>query len=154
MYIHINKLHTFSTIFEYLHVATLLHDDLVDGARLRRGKPAAHIVWDNSKAVLVGDFLLARALSISAKTGRMKIIKTIADITENMSQGEIHQLNRKGALDVSEAEYMEIIRRKTAVLFQGACRVSALIADAAAEKEAIQIGARYFDDILMLEDMF
>ncbi len=127
---------TFSTIFEYLHVATLLHDDLVDGARMRRGKPSAHLVWDNSKAVLVGDFLLARALSISAKTGHMKIIETIADITENMSQGEIHQLMRKGDLDVSEAEYMEIIRRKTAVLFQGACRISALIADATAEKEA------------------
>jgi octaprenyl-diphosphate synthase len=127
---------TFSTIFEYLHVATLLHDDLVDGARVRRGKPAAHLVWDNSKAVLVGDFLLARALSISAKTGRMKIIETIADITENMSQGEIHQLIRKGSLDVSEAEYMDVIRRKTAVLFQGACRISALIADATEEKEA------------------
>jgi octaprenyl-diphosphate synthase len=127
---------TFSTIFEYLHVATLLHDDLVDGARMRRGKPAAHLVWDNSKAVLVGDFLLARALSISAKTGRMKIIETIADITENMSQGEIHQLMRKGAIDMSEAEYMEVIRRKTAVLFQGACKISALIAEATEEKEA------------------
>lgn len=126
---------TFSTIFEYLHVATLLHDDLVDGARMRRGKPAAHLVWDNSKAVLVGDFLLARALSISVKTGRMKIIEIIADITENMSQGEILQLIRKGALDLSEAEYMDLIRRKTAVLFQGACRISALIADATEEKE-------------------
>lgn len=127
---------TFSTIFEYLHVATLLHDDLVDGARMRRGKTAAHLVWDNSKAVLVGDFLMARALSISAKTGRMAIIETIADITENMSQGEIHQLMRKGALDVTEEEYMEVIRRKTAVLFQGACRISALIADATQEKVA------------------
>jgi octaprenyl-diphosphate synthase len=121
---------TFSTIFEYLHVASLLHDDLVDGARMRRGKMAAHLVWDNSKAVLAGDFLLARALSISAKTGRMAIIETIADITENMSQGEIHQLMRKGALDVTEEEYLEVIWRKTAVLFQGACRISALIADA------------------------
>jgi len=127
---------TFSTIFEYLHVATLLHDDLVDGARRRRGKLAAHLVWDNSKAVLVGDFLLARALSISAKTGHMAIIETIADITENMSQGEIHQLMRKGALDVTEEEYIEVIRRETAVLFQGACRISALIADASQEKEA------------------
>jgi octaprenyl-diphosphate synthase len=127
---------TFSTIFEFLHVATLLHDDLVDGARMRRGKPAAHLVWDNARAVLVGDFLLARALSISAKTGRMQIIETIADITENMSQGEIQQLMRKGALDLTETEYVEVIRRKTAVLFQGACRISALIADATPEKEA------------------
>ncbi|MBW2411122.1 MAG: polyprenyl synthetase family protein [Deltaproteobacteria bacterium] len=127
---------TFSTIFEFLHVATLLHDDLVDGARMRRGKTAAHLVWDNSKAVLVGDFLLARALSISVKTGRMQIIETIADITENMSQGEIQQLMRKGALDLTEAEYMDVIRRKTAILFQGACRISALIADATEEKQA------------------
>ncbi|MFC1825902.1 polyprenyl synthetase family protein [Thermodesulfobacteriota bacterium] len=127
---------TFSTIFEYLHTATLLHDDLVDGAHMRRGKPAAHVVWDNPSAVLTGDFLLARALSIAAVTGIPDVINIVAEITENMSQGEIHQLMRKGSLDISEAEYMEIIRRKTAVLFQGACRVSALIAGAPVEKEA------------------
>lgn len=127
---------TFSTIFEYLHAATLLHDDLVDEATMRRGKPAAHLVWDNPSAVLTGDFLLARALSIAAVTGLPDVIKIVAEITENMSQGEIHQLMRKGSLDLSEAEYMEVIRRKTAVLFQGACRTSALIANASAQKEA------------------
>ena len=127
---------TFSTIFEYLHAATLLHDDLVDEATMRRGKPAAHLVWDNPSAVLVGDFLLARALSIAAVTQQPAVIEIIAQITENMSQGEIHQLSRKGKLDLLETEYMEIIRRKTAVLFQGACRVSALIAGAPVEKEA------------------
>jgi len=126
---------TFSTIVEYLHTATLLHDDLVDGATLRRGRPVAHSIWDNATAVLVGDFLLARALSIAAETGLPKVIKIMAEITENMSQGEIHQLGRRGQLDLSQAEYMEIIRCKTAVLFQGACRVSALIADATEEKE-------------------
>ena len=126
---------TFSTIFEYLHVATLLHDDLVDGASLRRGKPVAHQVWDNSIAVLVGDFLLARSLSIAAKTERTRVITVISDITENMSQGEIHQLIIKGDLHLTEEEYLEVIRRKTAVLFQGACRVSALIADADAQRE-------------------
>lgn len=119
---------TLSVVFEYLHAATLLHDDLVDGALLRRGKPVAHSVWDIPTAVLVGDFLLARSLSIAAETGLPGIIKIIAEITENMSQGEIHQLSRKGALDLSEAEYMEIIQRKTAFLFQGACRVSAIMA--------------------------
>ena len=126
---------TFSIIFEYLHAATLLHDDLVDGGRMRRGKPAAHLVWDNSTAVLVGDFLLARALAISAKTGNIEVIHIISEITENMSQGEIHQLMRKGAFDLDEKEYMEVIRRKTAVLFQGACRVSAVLADASSEKK-------------------
>ena len=126
---------TFSTVFEYLHAASLLHDDLIDDAAMRRGKPVAHSIWGNSAAILVGDFLLARSGSISAKTGNMKVIRTIAKITENMSQGEIHQLMRKGKLDISEEEYMEVIRRKTAVLFQGACRISAIITDAPNEKE-------------------
>jgi octaprenyl-diphosphate synthase len=127
---------TFSTIFEYLHAATLLHDDLVDEASLRRGKPVANSIWGNSTAVLVGDFLLARGLSIAAATGSPAIIQVIADITEYMSQGEIHQLNRKGALDLTEDEYMDIIRCKTAVLFQGACRISAILADSGKEKES------------------
>jgi len=126
---------TFSVIFEYLHAATLLHDDLVDDASMRRGAPAAHTVYGNETAVLVGDFLLARGLSIAADTDEPRIIKVISEITENMSQGEIHQLARKGMLDLSEAEYMDIIRSKTAVLFQGACRISAILADASPEKE-------------------
>jgi octaprenyl-diphosphate synthase len=126
---------TFSTIFEYLHAATLLHDDLVDEATLRRGKPVAHSIWGNAIAVLVGDFLLARSLSIAAETKRPDVIKVVAEITENMSQGEIHQLMKKGSLDLTEEEYMEIIRRKTAVLFQGACRVGALISDVPQQKE-------------------
>ncbi len=120
----------FSTIFEYLHAATLLHDDLVDEATLRRGKPVANSIWGNAAAVLVGDFLLARSLSIAAETKRPDVIKVVSGITENMSQGEIHQLMRKGRLDLTEAEYMKIIKRKTAVLFQGTCRSGALIADA------------------------
>jgi len=127
---------TFSVIFEYLHAATLLHDDLVDGASMRRGAPAAHTVYGNETAVLVGDFLLARGLSIAADTGEPRIIKIISEITENMSQGEIHQLDRKGMLDLSETEYMDIIRSKTAVLFQGACRISAILAGASQEKES------------------
>ena len=126
---------TFSTIFEYLHAATLLHDDLVDEATLRRGKPVAHSIWGNAIAVLVGDFLLARSLSIAAETNRPDVINVVAEITENMSQGEIHQLMKKGSLDLTEEEYMEIIERKTAVLFQGACRVGALISDVPQQKE-------------------
>ncbi|MCP4686430.1 MAG: polyprenyl synthetase family protein [Desulfobacterales bacterium] len=130
------RVYKFSTIFEYLHAATLLHDDLVDEGVLRRGKPAAHQVWDNPSAVLVGDFLLARSLSISAETEKPRVIAIMAGITENMSQGEIHQLARKGALDLTEEEYLEIIRRKTAVLLQGACQAGAVIAGAPGELEA------------------
>jgi octaprenyl-diphosphate synthase len=125
----------FSTIFEYLHAATLLHDDLVDEATLRRGKPVANSIWGNAAAVLVGDFLLARSLAIAAETKRPEIIRVVSGITENMSQGEIHQLMRKGQLDLKEAEYMEIIKRKTAVLFQGTCQAGALIADVSRKKE-------------------
>jgi octaprenyl-diphosphate synthase len=124
----------FSTIFEYLHAATLLHDDLVDEATLRRGKPVANSIWGNPTAVLVGDFLLARSLAIAAETKRPHLIKVVSNITENMSQGEIHQLMRKGHLDLTEAEYMEIIERKTAVLFQGTCRSGALISDVPLKK--------------------
>lgn len=127
---------TFSTALEYLHAATLLHDDLVDGAALRRGKPVAHLQWGNSIAVLVGDFLLARALSISAATGKVKIVKILAELTEQMSQGEVHQLMRKGDIGLAEDEYLDVIRRKTAVLFEAACQVSAVLAEASAEKES------------------
>ncbi len=125
---------SFSTIFEYLHVATLLHDDLVDGARLRRGKPAAHTLWSPETAVLTGDYLLAKALSIAALAEDTRIIAAIGRITENMAQGEIHQIQRKRDITLSETEYDEVIRRKTAVLFEGACRISALLAKASEER--------------------
>jgi len=126
---------TFSTSLEYLHTATLLHDDLVDDATLRRGKEVAHANWGNSITVLVGDYLLARALSIAAGTGRLRVIEILAQLTESMSQGEVHQLMRKGDVNLTEDEYLEVIRRKTAMLFEAACRVSAIIADASPETE-------------------
>ena len=126
---------TVSTALEYLHAATLLHDDIVDDAILRRGKTVAHSLYGNATTVLVGDFLLARALAICADSGKIKVIHIISDLTENMSTGEVHQLMRKGDSSLTEEEYMEVIRRKTAVLFQAACTVSAVIADASEEKE-------------------
>jgi len=133
----------FSTIFEYLHAATLLHDDLVDGAPVRRGKPVAHSLFGSATTVLVGDFLLARALSIAAETGLLAVIDTIAGITENMSQGEIQQLGNKGRTDLTPAEYMQTIENKTAGLIQGACRVGALIAGAPQQKVDALAGYGY-----------
>ncbi|WDN88349.1 octaprenyl-diphosphate synthase [Desulfosarcina sp. BuS5] len=127
---------TLSSMFEYLHTASLLHDDLIDGASIRRGKPVANSIWGNSAAVLTGDFLLARSLSIAAKTGISAIVEVLAEITEYMSQGEIFQLMNKERLDLSKKEYMKIIKCKTAVLFRGACKTGALIAGAAKDKEA------------------
>ncbi len=126
---------TVSSALEYLHAATLLHDDIIDDAVLRRGKTVAHSVYGNAVTVLVGDFLLARALAICADSGKIKVIHIISELTENMSTGEVHQLMRKGDITLTEEEYMEVIRRKTAVLFQAACTVSAVIAEASAEKE-------------------
>ena len=126
---------TVSTALEYLHAATLLHDDIIDDAVLRRGKTVAHSVYGNAITVLVGDFLLARALAICADSGKIKVIHIISDLTENMSTGEVHQLMRKGDVSLTEDEYLEVIRRKTAVLFQAACTVSAVIAEAPEEKE-------------------
>ena len=126
----------FSVIFEYLHAATLLHDDVVDEADIRRGKKAAHTKWSAPKVVLTGDFLMARALDIAAKTKEPDIISVIAKITRDMSQGEIDQLEKKGKLDLSEQEYLEVIERKTAVLTQGACQSGAILAKAQTEKEA------------------
>ena len=145
----------YATIFEYLHAATLLHDDLVDGAKIRRGAPVAHSIWGNSTAVLVGDFLLARSLSIAAEANRPEIIKVISEITEEMSQGEIHQLMRKGSLDITESEYLEIITRKTAVLIQGACRVGALLAKApeATEKAVSDYGLNLGIAFQMIDDL-
>jgi len=125
----------FSIIFEYLHAATLLHDDVVDEADIRRGEKAAHTKWSAPKVVLTGDFLLALSLDIAAKTKEPDIISVIAKITRDMSQGEIDQLSKKGKLDLSEEEYLKIIERKTAVLIQGACQSGAILAKASIEKQ-------------------
>jgi octaprenyl-diphosphate synthase len=125
----------FSTIIEFLHTATLLHDDVVDGASLRRGKPVAHSIWGAPVTVLVGDFLLARALNIAAETGNPKIIQIISEITESMCQGEILQLIKKGDVNLSEADYMDVIRRKTGFLIQGACQTGAILAGAPEDVE-------------------
>ena len=124
-----------ASAMEYLHAATLLHDDIIDDAVLRRGKTVAHSVYGNAVTVLVGDFLLARALAICADSGKIEVLRIVADLTEKMSTGEVHQLMRKGDVTLTEDEYVEVIRRKTAVLFQAACRVSAVIAETSPENE-------------------
>jgi octaprenyl-diphosphate synthase len=125
----------FSSAIEFLHAATLLHDDIVDDAALRRGRPVAHSLYGNAVTVLVGDFLLARALAISADTGKIEVIKVISQLTEDMSQGEVFQLMRKGDINLTEDEYLSVIKRKTAVLFEAACKTSAILADASDERK-------------------
>lgn len=121
---------TLSVVFEYLHAATLLHDDVVDSAEVRRGNPVAHSIWGTPGTVLVGDFLLARAIAIAAQTDQIAILDILARTTAQMSEGEIHQLLHRGDLALDERQYMEVIRRKTACLIQAACQVGALLAEA------------------------
>jgi octaprenyl-diphosphate synthase len=125
---------TLSVVFEYLHAATLLHDDLVDGADVRRGNPVAHSIWGNPATVLVGDFLLARSIAIAAQTNSIPIIDILAHTTAQMSEGEIHQMLHRGDPDVDETDYTEVIKRKTACLIQAACQVGALLAEAQGEQ--------------------
>jgi octaprenyl-diphosphate synthase len=121
---------TLSVVFEYLHAATLLHDDLVDDAEVRRGNPVAHAIWGNPATVLVGDFLLARSISIATNTGQVPIVEAVTRTTAQMSEGEIYQLLHKRDLTIDEDAYMEVIRRKTACLIEAACQVGALLAAA------------------------
>lgn len=125
----------FSILFEFLHAATLLHDDVIDQADKRRGKTTAHKIWDAPKVILTGDFLLARSLNIAAKTENIDIISVISRITEEMSQGEIDQLGQIGNINLSEDDYLQIIRRKTAALIEGACKCGALLANAPKNRE-------------------
>lgn len=120
----------FSTVFEYLHAATLLHDDIIDEASTRRGKKAAHLIWGNPETVLAGDFLLARSIQIAAETNKIDLIKVVAKAAEKMALGEIDQLMNVRKTDISEKQYLKIISWKTAVLFQSACLAGAIIADA------------------------
>jgi octaprenyl-diphosphate synthase len=121
---------TLSVVFEYLHAATLLHDDVVDSAEVRRGNPVAHSIWGAPGTVLVGDFLLARSIAIAAQTDQIAILDILARTTAQMSEGEIYQLLHRGDLALDEGQYMEVIRRKTACLIQAACQVGALLAGA------------------------
>jgi len=124
-----------SPIFEYLHVATLVHDDVIDNAHLRRGKPAANVIWGNTVAILTGDFLLASALELAASSGNLEMVKILSQTTSLLAQGEILEIVKSNSLDLTEEEYLEIITGKTAVLMAAACRLGAVLAGADKEKE-------------------
>ncbi len=122
-----NDLADFSTIFEYLHAATLLHDDVVDAASVRRGRSTANTIWGNQAVILVGDFLLSKALSLAVTTNRLKVLQVLAYATTRMAEGEIMQLLHTGNLELSESEYFEVIDRKTAILMSAACQIGAVL---------------------------
>ncbi len=133
-----NHLTDFSTIFEYLHAATLLHDDVVDAADMRRGLSTANTIWGNQAVILVGDFLLAKSLSLAVDTDKLKVLKVLAHTTTLMAEGEILQLLHAGNLDLTEEQYFEVTIRKTAALMSAACQIGALLGGVSeAQEEAM-----------------
>jgi octaprenyl-diphosphate synthase len=146
----------FSTIFEYLHAATLLHDDVVDAASVRRGRSTANTIWGNQAVILVGDFLLAKALSLAVTTDRLKVLQVLAHTTTMMAEGEILQLLHTGDLELTEAQYFEVVNRKTAILMAAACQIGAILGNATPGQEealaqmGLNLGVTFqvVDDIL------
>ena len=113
---------------EFIHTATLLHDDVVDESSLRRGKVSANIVWGNKASVLVGDFLLSRAFELMVETGQLGVLAILSRAAAVISEGEVMQLKSAGNLGVNEEHYLRVVGAKTAELFAAACESGAVIA--------------------------
>jgi octaprenyl-diphosphate synthase len=119
---------------EFIHTATLLHDDVVDGSDLRRGKTAANLLWGNAASVLVGDFLFARSFSLMVETESLRVLEILSRASSVIAEGEVRQLGALNDVSTSRTEYMEIIAAKTAALFSAATEVGGVIAGAPAEQ--------------------
>lgn len=119
----------FAAVVEFIHTATLLHDDVVDISTLRRGRPTANEQFGNAPSVLVGDFIYTRAFQLMVQLNSLPLLEHMANTTNAIAEGEVLQLVRAGDPDISEAQYLEVIQRKTAVLFAAACRGAAILSD-------------------------
>jgi octaprenyl-diphosphate synthase len=124
-----------AAIIEFIHTATLLHDDVVDESDLRRGRSTANSIWGNSASILVGDFLYSRAFQLMVELDRMRIMQVMADTTNAIAEGEVLQLMHLNNPDTDEAAYLRVIERKTAVLFSAAARLGAILAGLPREQE-------------------
>ena len=121
--------HKLAAAVEFIHTATLLHDDVVDGSETRRGKEAANLVFGNPATVLVGDFLFARAFELMVEDGSLKVLKILSSASAIIAQGEVDQLTAQRKVETSEERYLHIIGAKTAALFAAASRISAVVAE-------------------------
>lgn len=117
----------FASVFELIHTATLVHDDVIDEASVRRGRLSVNRRWGNHVTVLLGDYLYIKSMQMALTAKDIRYIQVLADITLKMIEGELVQAERNGRLEVSEEEYLDLIRRKTAFLFSGCCRVGGLL---------------------------
>lgn len=129
-------------VVEIIHTATLVHDDVIDAAETRRGRPSANAQWGNHTSVLAGDWLYMQAFQVALRERNFRVLDILIGLTQMMVEGELIQLKRIGRIDVSEADYMELVDRKTAALFSACTRLGSLIAgaDAATEEKMGEYG--------------
>ncbi len=144
-----------AAVVEFIHTATLLHDDVVDGSGRRRGRNTANVEFGNAAAVLVGDFLYSRAFQMMVGVGSMRVMQALADATNTIAEGEVLQLMNCHDPAVSEDRYLDVIRRKTAKLFEAAARLGALLADAppAVEAGLAEYGTRLGTSFQLIDDV-
>ena len=121
--------HKLAAAVEFIHTATLLHDDVVDGSDMRRGKTAANLIFGNPAAVLVGDFLFSRSFELMVEDGSLKALKILSNASAVIAEGEVDQLTAQRQLATNEEHYLTIIGAKTAALFAAACRIAAVVAE-------------------------
>jgi octaprenyl-diphosphate synthase len=148
--------HELAAVIEFIHTATLLHDDVVDESSLRRGRKTANAAFGNAASVLVGDFLYSRAFQMMLTAGDMRIMAVLADATNIIAEGEVLQLLNVHNADTDEARYLEVVRRKTAKLFEAATRLGAILGGATPEIEqglalyGMHVGTAFqvIDDVL------
>ncbi len=144
-----------ATVIEFIHTATLLHDDVVDESDLRRGRPTSNAAFGNAASVLVGDFLYSRAFQMMVEAGSMRVMQILADATNRIAEGEVLQLLNIHDPTVDEARYLGVVERKTATLFEAAARIGAILAqaDAATEESCARYGAAIGTAFQIIDDV-
>ncbi|MDF2494045.1 polyprenyl synthetase family protein [Sphingomonas sp.] len=148
-----SKHHGLAAAVEFIHTATLLHDDVVDGSDLRRGKRTANTIWGNPASVLVGDFLFSRSFELMVESGSLRALKILSNASAVIAEGEVNQLTAARRVDLGEDRYLEIINAKTAALFAAACRIAAVVADRSdAEETALDAYGRNLGIAFQLVD--
>lgn len=150
-----NTLASTAAIVEFIHTATLLHDDVVDGSDKRRGRDTANAVWGNEASVLVGDYLYSRAFEMMVELGSMRVMDVMASATNKIAEGEVLQLMNAHDADTTEARYFEVIYRKTAKLFEAGAQIAAIIANAtpAHEKALAEYGKHLGTAFQLVDDV-
>jgi len=124
-----------AAVVEFIHTATLVHDDIIDDADVRRGQKAVHSRWGNDVTVLAGDFLYIKSMAMALTQDSLDLVRLLCDVTLRMIEGELYQLTKNGVVDLTEDEHFEIIRRKTAYLFAGCAQIGGMLGEAGEEKE-------------------